>query len=179
MAFLALATIPAIPGFVGNWSNSGHCAALGREALVANDPKRTSARISYCGSEAPFDPFRDAHLSRYDMISKPGGGHEAAGISRDSRKCCGVTNCVCAAVSQAEDRISKYDLPRYLCLQCPGVSRGTSHDRLYRRAKCRNLPLGERRLQSDARARTGVGEPQCCSDSCDWRCCFGTSCPSS
>jgi hypothetical protein len=33
---------------------------------VETDPDRSSAIVSYCSSEVPFAPFRDAQLSRYD-----------------------------------------------------------------------------------------------------------------
>ena len=49
--------------------------------MSANDPKRTSASISCCSSEAGFSPYQSTRLSRYDASSEPGGGHAAAGIS--------------------------------------------------------------------------------------------------
>jgi hypothetical protein len=54
------------------WSlldNSGQIWILARDGLSAFDPSRASASISCCSSEAAFDPFRDAQLSRYDATS--------------------------------------------------------------------------------------------------------------
>ena len=42
-------------------------AAQGRDA--AYDPKRTSASISCCSSEAGFSPYQSTRLSRYDAVS--------------------------------------------------------------------------------------------------------------
>ena len=53
-----------------------------RAAMSAFDPKRTSASISCCSSEAGFSPYQSTRLSRYDASPEPGGGHEAAGFSR-------------------------------------------------------------------------------------------------
>jgi hypothetical protein len=38
-------------------------------AMSPNDPKRTSARISYCGSEGGFNPYQGTRLNRYDVVS--------------------------------------------------------------------------------------------------------------
>ena len=40
-----------------------------RAAMSPNDPKRTSASISCCGSEAGFSPYQSTRLSRYDAVS--------------------------------------------------------------------------------------------------------------
>ena len=40
--------------------------------MSANDPKRTSASISCCSSEAGFGPYQSTRLSRYDAASEPG-----------------------------------------------------------------------------------------------------------
>ena len=37
--------------------------------MSAFDPKRTSASISCCGSEAGFSPYQSTRLSRYDASS--------------------------------------------------------------------------------------------------------------
>ena len=36
--------------------------------MSANDPKRTSASISCCSSEADFSPYQNTRLSRYDAL---------------------------------------------------------------------------------------------------------------
>jgi hypothetical protein len=43
--------------------NAGHAV------LSANDPKRSSARISCWNSEAGFSSYQGVHLCRYDAIS--------------------------------------------------------------------------------------------------------------
>ena len=56
-----------------------------RAVMSANDPKRTSAGISCCTSEAGFSPYQSTRLRRTMPSPELGAGHEAAGISRCSR----------------------------------------------------------------------------------------------
>jgi len=44
-------------------------ASLGHRHSIARDPKRMSANISRCSSEAGFSPYQGIHLTRYDTVS--------------------------------------------------------------------------------------------------------------
>jgi hypothetical protein len=48
--------------------HSGHRSASGLDGSVANDPKRSSASISCCSSEAYFRAYQSTQLSRYDAV---------------------------------------------------------------------------------------------------------------
>ena len=48
------------------------------QLMSANDPKRTSACISCCGSEVGFQHYQSTRLSRYDALSGGWRSYEAA-----------------------------------------------------------------------------------------------------
>src|SRR5215207_9455078 len=84
---------------------SGGKADIGIQApRSANDPKRTSAGIPCCSSEAISAPIKAVVLADTMLRLEPRGGHEAAGISRCSGRCGSVADCgACAGPQDRQD----------------------------------------------------------------------------
>ena len=109
--------------------------------MSANDPKRTSASISCCSSEAGFSPYQSTRLRRTMPSPEPGGGHEAAGISRCSGWCgSGVAARGARAAARADAAHRRAaDLGRGRSRRsCPhrGFAAGAAASGLDRRSQC-------------------------------------------
>ena len=123
----------------------GKADIANRAAMSAIDPKRTSASISCCSSEAGFSPYQSTRLSRYDaFVQSLGadmrrreflsvlGGAAAAGRSPRAR-----------SSRDAGDRFPQQPVAGGIASVVAAFRQGLRETGLHRRAECVDrVPLG-------------------------------------